>query len=84
MNIEQIIFNILDSNAHNWVRYWKQKEISGLMLPGEYIVIRSFFLSGKDLQYFFEAGFEIETIRPQKINEDSYFDILLKRNITNN
>ncbi len=30
MNIEQIIFNIMKSNAHNWVRYWLNKEISGL------------------------------------------------------
>lgn len=27
MNVEQIIFNILNKSAHTWVRYWKQKEI---------------------------------------------------------
>ena len=23
MNVEQIIFNILNKSAHTWVRYWK-------------------------------------------------------------
>lgn len=84
MNIEQIIFNILNNNAHNWVRYWKNKEISGMNLPGEYIEIRSNFFSGKDLQELFEAGFDIDLIRPQKINADSYCEILLKRELINN
>lgn len=45
MNVEQIIFNILNKSAHAWVRYWKQKEISGLTMPGEYVEIRcSFFI----------------------------------------
>mgnify|MGYP006888188831 CR=1 FL=1 len=46
MSIEQIIFNLLNKNAHTWVRYWQQKEMSGLTMPGEYIEIRTFFLSG--------------------------------------
>ena len=37
MSIEQIIFNLLNKNAHTWVRYWQQKEMSGLTMPGEYI-----------------------------------------------
>lgn len=48
MSIEQIIFNLLNKNAHTWVRYWQQKEMSGLTMPGEYIEIRTFFLSGVD------------------------------------
>jgi hypothetical protein len=82
MKIEQIIFNLVNSSAHNWVRYWKNREISGLTMPGEYIEIRSNYLSKEMLQEPFEAGFKIETILPQKINADSYCDILLKREIT--
>lgn len=44
MNIEQIIFNIMKSNAHTWVRYWLSKEVS-VTLPGEYVEIRSSYLS---------------------------------------
>lgn len=62
MNIEQIIFNL--QSAHRWVRYWKQKEISGLTMPGEYIEIRSSFLSDTDLADILEAGFKIkESVR---------------------
>jgi hypothetical protein len=82
MNIEQIIFNFLNSSAHNWVNYWKNKEISGITMPGEYVGIRSRFLSKELLREFFEAGFEIETILPGKMDADSYCDILLKRKIT--
>lgn len=32
MSIEQIIFNLLNKNAHTWVRYWQQKEMSGLTM----------------------------------------------------
>ena len=52
MSIEQIIFNLLNKNAHTWVRYWQQKEMSGLTMPGEYIEIRTFFLSGIELLIF--------------------------------
>ena len=34
MSIEQIIFNLLNKNAHTWVRYWQQKEMSGLTMYG--------------------------------------------------
>ena len=44
MNIEQIIFNIMKSNAHTWVRYWLSKEVL-VTLPGEYVEIRSSYLS---------------------------------------
>ena len=59
MSIEQIIFNLLNKNAHTWVRYWQQKEMSGLTMPGEYIEIRTFFLSGIELSDFLEARFKI-------------------------
>lgn len=45
MDIEKIIFNIANYGACTWVRYWIQKEISGLTLPGEYIAIRGSFLA---------------------------------------
>lgn len=81
MSIEQIIFNLLNKSAHTWVRYWKKKEMSGLTMPGEYVEIRIFFLSGIELSDFFEAGFKIQTIQSQKIDADAYCDILLIREI---
>lgn len=81
MNIEQIIFNILNKSAHTWVRYWKQKEISGLTLPGEYIEIRCSFLSDIELLEILEAGFKIKTIWAKKIDADAYCDVLLMREI---
>ena len=79
MSIEQIIFNLLNKNAHTWVRYWQQKEMSGLTMPGEYIEIRTFFLSGIELSDFFAAGFKINKIQSQKIDADAYCDILLNK-----
>ena len=73
MSIEQIIFNLLNKNAHTWVRYWQQKEMSGLTMPGEYIEIRTFFLSGIELSDFLEAGFKINKIQSQKIDADAYW-----------
>ena len=84
MIIEQIIFNILNNSTHTWVRDWKKEEISGLSLPGEYIEIRSNFILRKTLQVLFDAGFTLESIRPQKIEADTYCDVLLKRELTNN
>lgn len=82
MKIEQILFNLVNCSAHIWIRYWKNKEISGLTMPGEYVEIRTHFLSKEMLREFFEAGFEIETILSRKIDADSYCDFLLKRKIT--
>ncbi|WP_106832202.1 hypothetical protein [Parabacteroides pacaensis] len=81
MSIEQIIFNILNKNPQAWVRYWKQKEISGLTLPGEYIEIRSHFLSANTLLEILEAGFKIKTIGSKQIGPDAYCDVLFKREI---
>ena len=81
MNIEQIIFNILNKSAHTWVRYWKQKEISGLTMPGEYVEIRCSFLSDIELLEILEAGFTIKTIWAKKIDADVYCDVLLMRKI---
>ena len=77
MSIEQIIFNLLNKSAHTWVRYWKKKEMSGLTMPGEYVEIRIFFLSGIELSDFFK----IQTIQSKKIDADAYCDILLIREI---
>ena len=46
-------------------------------MPGEYIEIRTFFLSGIELSDFLEAGFKINKIQSQKIDADAYCDILL-------
>lgn len=81
MSIEQIIFNILNKNSQTWVRYWKQKEISGMTLPGEYVEIRSHFLTNDMLQGILEAGFKIQTIRSKKIDADAYCDVVLMRKI---
>lgn len=56
MNIEQIIFNIFNKNSQAWIRYWKQEEISGMTLPGEYIVIRSHFLTSNTLVKLWNLG----------------------------
>lgn len=77
MSIEQIIFNFLNKNAHTWTRYWKQKEMTGLTMPGEYVEIRIFFLSGIELSEFLEAGFKIHRIQSKKIDADAYCDVLL-------
>ncbi|MFV0329968.1 MAG: hypothetical protein ACK5KL_09155 [Dysgonomonas sp.] len=79
--MEQIIFNILLKSAHNWVRYWIQKEINGFTLPGEYIEIRTHYMPGDNLQELFDAGFKIKDITPKKIDADCYCDILLKREL---
>lgn len=46
---------------------------------GEYIEIRTFFLSGIELSDFFAAGFKINKIQSQKIDADAYCDILLNK-----
>ena len=76
MNIQDIIFNIIKDHAHTWVRYWITKEQKGLDFPGEYVEIRSSWINGSNLKELLEFGFEIETIRTQKINADVYSDIL--------
>lgn len=81
MSIEQILFNILNKSSQTWVRYWKQKEISGMTLPGEYVEIRSHFLTNDMLQGVLEAGFKIQTIRSKKIDADAYYDVVLMRKI---
>lgn len=81
MNIEQIIFNILNKNSQAWIRYWKQEEISGMTLPGEYIVIRSHFLASNTLVEIMGTGFKIETISSKQIGADTYCDVLFKREI---
>ena len=48
-------------------------------MPGEYIEIRTFFLSGIELSDFLEAGFKIIKIQSQKIDADAYCDILLNK-----
>jgi hypothetical protein len=81
MDIEKIIFNIANYGAYTWVRYWIQKEISGLTLPGEYIAIRGSFLADDLLMDIFEAGFEIKMISSKKIEADAYCDVLLMRKL---
>lgn len=78
MNIEQIIFNILKENPQTWVRYWKSEEISGMTLPGEYIEIRSHFLTSNALHEILEAGFKIQTISSKQTGPDAYCDVLFK------
>lgn len=83
MNIEQIILNVLNNSVYTWVRYYKKEEISGLTMPGEYVEIRSNFISRKTLRELFDAGFDIESILPQTIGVDNYCDVLFKRELTN-
>lgn len=81
MNIEQIIFNIIKSNSQTWVRYFYVEKTNGMTMPGEYVVLRSSFLTHKHLNELFEAGFKIEKIETQKINNEAFCDVLLKREI---
>lgn len=82
MNIEQIIFNTIKTNAHTWVRYWISNKTEGLTFPGEYIEIRSSLLTRETLKGLLDVGFKIEKIRSQKINADSYCDVLLRRGLS--
>jgi hypothetical protein len=82
MSIQEIIFKIISSsNGQMWVRYWNIKSHSGMSSPGEYVELRGSFISNTYLMELFEAGFEIETIKVQKINADAYSDVLLKRKL---
>lgn len=81
MDIEQIIYEVLKNSTHTWVRHWISKETSGFTFPGEYIEIRSSYLSGETLKYLFDNDFNIETIKSQQINADIFSDVLLKRGL---
>lgn len=81
MEIQSIIFNFLQKSAHNWARYWVTKEMQGFTFPGEYIEIRSHFISGKELQDFYTSGFEIDRIRPYKEEANCLCEVLLKRDL---
>lgn len=50
-------------------------------MPGEYVEIRSSFLSDKDLADILEAGFKIKSICSKKIDADAYNDVLLMREL---
>lgn len=81
MDIKQIIFNILSSNVHTWVKYWISKEYSATIKPGEYIHIRSSFLLESDFKDLFDNGFTIYSIQSMMIGPDAYCDILLRSEI---
>jgi len=81
MDIEKIIFNIANYGPHTWVKYWIQKEIQGMTMPGEYIAIRGSFLADNLLGEIFEAGFKIKTIISKKIDADAYCEVLLMREL---
>mgnify|MGYP000364562076 CR=1 FL=1 len=51
MSIEQIIFNLLNKNAHTWLDIGNKGDVR-LTMPGEYIEIMDFFLSGIELSDF--------------------------------
>lgn len=82
MNIEQIIFGIIKDSAHRWVKYWKNEELQGLTLPGEYIEIRCSFLSHQTLDPLLASGFKVDKISSKRIDADSYCDVLLKRELS--
>lgn len=81
MNIEQLIFKILQKDCHTWVRYSLTEKMDGTRMPGEYIEIRSGYMPGSTLNELLLMGFKIDLIKTQKINADSFSDILLKREI---
>lgn len=81
MSTEQILFNILNKSSQTWVRYWENKEISGMTLPGEYVEIQSHFLTDDMLLELLEAGVKIQTISSKQIGPDAYCDVVFKRKI---
>jgi hypothetical protein len=81
MNIQEIIFNIISKSPQLWIRYWVTKESTGISFRGEYVEIRSSYISDTTLKELLDNGFKIETIRTQKINADVYSDVLLKKRI---
>lgn len=81
MNIQEIIFNIISKNPNLWIRYWVTKETTGLSFPGEYVEIRSGYISDAILGELLQNGFKIETIKTVKINADVYSDVLLKKSV---
>lgn len=75
MNIEEIIFKILNYSAHNWVRYWVTKDTT----REECINIRGSFLTSVIIDLLLENGFKIDTVQSKRIDADAYFDITFKR-----
>jgi len=82
MSIQEIIFNIINSNARLWVRYWVTREPNDAFSSrGEFVQLRASFITDTCLKELLEAGFKIERIETQKINADAYSDVLLKREL---
>lgn len=81
MNLDEMIFSLIKSSSHTWVRYSRVTENKAMELPGEYIEIRTGFLNGSNLDPFFAVGFKIDKINTNKINQDAYCDMLLKRDL---
>lgn len=79
MAIQEIIFQITKINAHNWVRYWITEKTTGSEIQSEYIEIKSGYLSESTIDLLLNAGFSIDKIVSQQINNDAYFKILFKR-----
>lgn len=81
MNIQEIIFNIISKSPQLWIRYFVVKEQTGISSRGEYVEIRSGYISNATIKELLDNGFKIETIRTQKINADVYSDVLLKKEL---
>lgn len=77
MNIQDILFQIM--GAHTWVSYFKDDSTNSL--PNEYVTIRTRFLDGNKLLLLTNVGFVIDRITSEKINQDAYAEIHLKRKL---
>lgn len=81
--MKEIIFDILESNPHNWIRYWRTDKKSVKDFDqGEYIEIRArFIMDTSRLNKLLEMGFKIKRVDNEIVNNDAYSRIMLVRDI---
>jgi hypothetical protein len=58
--MEQILFNILKKNPHTWVRYFVIEKYEVGVMPGEYVEIRSNYLTTEVFEMLFSKNFKID------------------------
>lgn len=84
MEIQNIIFKIMNNYSNNWVRYYITKDVPEVNLPGEYVEIRSSYLTDLTFNDLLSVGFVIQKITTQMINNDAYCQVLFKRKLSTN
>ncbi len=77
--MEKILFKIMQKNAHTWVRYFIVEKWDGLTTPGEYVEIRSNYLTTETFEMLFDAKFKIDKATG---TENESCEILFRRELT--